>query len=185
MTAEQALASRPPPESEILYGPSREGRSPYLVEKRILVSGADLTNAQPGFDQQTSEPVVNFTFNSAGARKFAQATAENVGKRFAAVLDNEVITAPVIRTPILQGSGQITGSFTVESANDLSVLLRSGALPAPLTIIEQRVVGAGLGRTRSQASRRPIALRSWWCSWSSSTGCSGCSRASRSRSTWR
>jgi len=146
VTAEQALASRPPPESEILYGTSREGRTPYVIEKRILVSGADLTDAQPGFDSRTSEPVVNFRFNSAGARKFAQATAENVGKRFAAVLDNEVITAPVIREPILQGSGQISGSFTVESANDLAILLRAGALPAPLTIIEQRVVGAGLGQ---------------------------------------
>jgi preprotein translocase subunit SecD len=146
VTPEQALASRPPPESEILYGTSREGRTPYVIEKRILVSGADLTDAQPGFDSRTSEPVVNFRFNSAGARKFAQATAENVGKRFAAVLDNEVITAPVIREPILQGSGQISGSFTVESANDLAILLRAGALPAPLTIIEQRVVGAGLGQ---------------------------------------
>jgi len=131
MTAEQALASRPPPESEILYGPRpRKGASPYVIEKRILVSGADLTDAQPGFDPRTSEPVVNFRFNSAGARKFAAATAENVGKRFAAVLDNEVITAPVIREPILQGSGQISGSFTVESANDLAILLRAGALPA-------------------------------------------------------
>ena len=146
MTAEQALASRPPPESEILYGPSREGRIPYLIEKRVLVSGADLTDAQPGFDQRTSEPVVNFRFNTSGARKFGQATSENVGKRFAAVLDNEVITAPVIREPILQGSGQISGSFTVESANDLAILLRAGALPAPLTVIEQRVVGAGLGQ---------------------------------------
>jgi len=146
MTPEQAQASRPPPESEILYGTRREGRTPYLIEKRVLVSGADLTDAQPGFDQRTSEPVVNFRFNSSGARKFAQATAENVGKRFAVVLDNEVITAPVIREPILQGSGQISGSFTVESANDLAILLRAGALPAPLTIIEERVVGAGLGQ---------------------------------------
>jgi len=146
VTPEQALANRPPPESEILYGTGREGRSPYVIEKRILVSGADLTDAQPGFDPRTSEPVVNFRFNSAGARKFGQATAENVGKRFAAVLDNEVITAPVIREPILQGSGQISGSFTVESAKDLAILLRAGALPAPLTVIEQRVVGAGLGQ---------------------------------------
>jgi preprotein translocase subunit SecD len=145
MTPEQAQQTRPPPESEILYGTRREGRTPYLIEKRVLVSGADLTDAQPGFDSRTSEPIVNFRFNSSGARKFAQATAENVGKRFAVVLDNEVITAPVIREPILQGSGQISGSFTVESANDLAILLRAGALPAPLTIIEERVVGAGLG----------------------------------------
>jgi preprotein translocase subunit SecD len=146
MTPEQALESRAPPESEMLYGTRREGRTPYVIEKRVLVSGADLTDAQPGFDSRTSEPVVNFRFNTSGARKFAQATAENVGKRFAVVLDNEVITAPVIREPILQGSGQISGSFTVESANDLAILLRAGALPAPLTIIEERVVGAGLGQ---------------------------------------
>src|SRR5262249_60621884 len=76
MTPEQALQGRPPPESEVLYGPSREGRAPYLIEKRVLVSGGDLTDAQPGFDQRTSEPVVNFRFNSAGARKFAAATAQ-------------------------------------------------------------------------------------------------------------
>src|SRR5215813_14541223 len=143
MSAEQAEQAHPA-DSEILSGETPGQK--YLIEKRVLVSGADLTDAQPGFDQRTSEPVVNFRFNSGGARKFASATAENVGKRFAAVLDNEVITAPVIREPILQGSGQISGSFTIESANDLAILLRAGALPAPLTIIEQRVVGAGLGQ---------------------------------------
>jgi len=146
MTVEQAQADRPPPESEILYGTRGEGRMPYLIEKRVLVSGGDLTDAQPGFDQRTREPIVNFRFNTSGARKFAQATSENVGKPFAIVLDNEVISAPVIREPILQGQGQISGNFTVESANDLAILLRAGALPAPLTIIEQRVVGAGLGQ---------------------------------------
>ncbi|MEA2905015.1 MAG: preprotein translocase subunit SecD [Alphaproteobacteria bacterium] len=152
-TVEQALQGRPPPESEILYAPDKQGKTPYLIEKRILVSGADLTDAQPGFDQKTSEPIVSFRFNSSGARKFAQATAENVGRPFAIVLDNEVISAPVIREPILQGSGQISGSFTVESANDLAILLRAGALPAPLTIIEERVVGAGLGQDSIEKGR--------------------------------
>src|SRR5712664_1836054 len=146
MPPDQALQGRPPPDSEILYGPEKEARPPYLIEKRVLVSGGDLTDAQPGFDQRTSEPIVQFRFNSSGARKFAQATQENVGRPFAIVLDNEVISAPVIREPILQGSGQISGSFTVEQANDLSILLRAGALPAKLTPIEQRVVGAGLGQ---------------------------------------
>jgi preprotein translocase subunit SecD len=146
MTPEQAIANGPPPESEVLYGTRGEGRQPYLIEKRILVSGADLTDAQPGFDQRTSEPMVTFRFNSSGARKFAVATTDNVGRPFAIVLDNEVISAPVIREPILQGSGQITGNFTVQSANDLAILLRAGALPAPLSIIEERVVGAGLGQ---------------------------------------
>jgi preprotein translocase subunit SecD len=143
--AEQAGQGRIPPDSEILYS-STQPRTPYLVEKRILVSGADLTDAQPGFDQRTSEPIVSFRFNTSGARKFAQVTQENVGKPFAIILDNQVISAPVIREPILGGSGQISGSFTVESANDLAILLRAGALPAPLTIIEERTVGPGLGQ---------------------------------------
>ena len=143
MTAEQAAQTRPPADSEVLDG---EGGVKYLIEKRVLVSGADLTDAQPGFDQRTSEPIVSFRFNSSGARKFAEATQANVGKPFAIVLDNKVISAPVIREPILGGSGQISGSFTVQSANDLAILLRAGALPAPLTIIEERTVGPGLGQ---------------------------------------
>jgi preprotein translocase subunit SecD len=143
MTAEQALATHPPADSEILDG---EGGQKYLIEKRVLVSGADLVDAQPGFDQRSSEPVVNFRFNSSGARKFAEATQQNVGKPFAIVLDNKVISAPVIREPILGGSGQISGNFTVQSANDLAILLRAGALPAPLTVIEERTVGPGLGQ---------------------------------------
>jgi preprotein translocase subunit SecD len=154
MSAEQAVQTRPPPESEVLKGVRREGQVPYLIEKRVLVSGGDLTDAQPGFDQRTSEPIVTFRFNSSGARKFAQATQENVGRPFAIVLDNEVISAPVIREPILGGSGQISGSFTVESANDLAILLRAGALPAPLTIIEERVVGAGLGQDSIEKGSR-------------------------------
>src|SRR5947208_6242265 len=111
-----------------------------------MVSGEDLTDAQPGFDQRTGEPIVTFKFNTSGARKFAQVTQENVGRPFAIVLDDKVISAPVIREPILGGSGQISGSFTVESANDLAILLRAGALPAKLTIIEERTVGPGLGQ---------------------------------------
>src|SRR6266566_6320103 len=143
---EQALQGRPPPESEIVYGSKAENRQPYLLEKRVIVSGDELTDAQPGFDQRSSEPIVTFKFNTSGARKFAQVTQENVGRPFAIVLDDEVISAPVIREPILGGSGQISGSFTVEQANDLSILLRAGALAARLTPIEQRVVGAGLGQ---------------------------------------
>ena len=143
MPAEQAAQTRPPADSEVLDG---EGGVKYLIEKRVLVSGADLTDAQPGFDQRTSEPIVSFRFNSSGARKFAEATQANVGKPFAIVLDSKVISAPVIREPILGGSGQISGTFTVQSANDLAILLRAGALPAPLTIIEERTVGPGLGQ---------------------------------------
>jgi preprotein translocase subunit SecD len=142
-SAEQALASHVPADSEILDGEKGEK---YLIEKRVLVSGADLTDAQPGFDQRNGEPIVSFRFNSVGARKFAEATQQNVGKPFAIVLDNKVISAPVIREPILGGSGEISGNFTVEQANDLAILLRAGALPAPLTIVEERSVGPGLGQ---------------------------------------
>ncbi len=144
LTPEQAQQSGVPPEDELLYGTKQH--EPYLIRKAVAVSGADLTDAQPGFDQRTSEPMVSFRFNSNGARRFAQITQENVGKPFAIVLDNQVISAPVIREPILGGSGQITGSFTVQEANDLAILLRAGALPAPLTIIEERTVGPGLGQ---------------------------------------
>ncbi len=143
MAPDQAEQSHPPPDSELLDG---EGGAKYVIEKRVLVSGADLVDAQPGFDQRTSEPIVSFRFNSSGARKFAEATQANVGKPFAIVLDNKVIEAPVIREPILGGSGEISGRFTVQQANDLAILLRAGALPAPLTIIEERTVGPGLGQ---------------------------------------
>src|SRR5499427_2280897 len=151
MSAEQAEQAHPA-DSEILSGETPGQK--YLIEKRVLVSGADLTDAQPGFDQRTNEPVVNFRFNSAGARKFAEVTQANVGKPFAIVLDNKVISAPVIREPILGGSGQISGNFTVQSANDLAILLRAGALPAPLTVIEERTVGPGLGQDSINAGER-------------------------------
>ncbi|MFD2180813.1 protein translocase subunit SecD [Rhodoplanes azumiensis] len=144
--ADAAQTGRVPPDDELLYEGRGGQRTPILVEKRIMVSGEDLTDAQPGFDNRTSEPIVSFRFNTTGARRFAQTTQENVGRPFAIVLDNEVISAPVIREPILGGSGQISGNFTVESANDLAILLRAGALPAPLTIVEERTVGAGLGQ---------------------------------------
>jgi preprotein translocase subunit SecD len=146
VSADQALQGRLPPDSELLRGSKAENNQPYVIEKRVTVSGEDLTDAQPGFDQRNGEPIVTFRFNTNGARRFAQVTQENVGKPFAIVLDNEVISAPVIREPILGGSGQISGNFTVEQANDLAILLRAGALPAPLTIIEERTVGPGLGQ---------------------------------------
>jgi preprotein translocase subunit SecD len=143
--ADQALQGRVPPDAEVLMS-AQSPKVPYVVKKQVLVSGGDLTDAQPGFDPRTSEPIVTFRFNTNGARKFAHATSENVGQPFAIVLDNEVISAPVIREPITGGSGQISGNFTVQQANDLAILLRAGALPAPLTIIEERTVGPGLGQ---------------------------------------
>ncbi|AXV15379.1 protein translocase subunit SecDF [Neorhizobium sp. SOG26] len=124
---------------------SDEGGNQYPVLDRVELSGDRLTDARAAFDQQTNEPVVNFRFDSAGANRFAQITQQNVGRPFAIVLDNKVLSAPVIRTPITGGSGQISGGFSVQEANTLSALLRAGALPAKLTVIEERTVGADLG----------------------------------------
>ncbi|MCY4032743.1 MAG: protein translocase subunit SecD [Hyphomicrobiales bacterium] len=144
MSPERAEEGRPPTGSELLYSDT-EPKIPYLVRKRIMVSGENLVDAQPAFEQISNQPVVSFRFDNTGARRFGKVTQENVGQPFAIVLDGEVISAPVIREPILGGAGQISGNFTVESANDLSILLRAGALPAPLEIIEERTVGPGLG----------------------------------------
>jgi len=123
---------------------ARAGQPPfYVVRKRVMVSGDTLVDAQATF--QNNEPVVSFRFDSAGAKRFGDATRENVGKPFAIVLDHKVISAPVIREPILGGSGIISGSFSVQSASDLALLLRAGALPAPITILEERTVGPDLG----------------------------------------
>ncbi len=136
-----------PPGSEVLpadeTGPNGEPVRQYVIRKRIMVSGENLTDAQPTF--QEGQPVVSFTFDTVGAKRFGEATQENVGRPFAIVLDGEVISAPVIREPILGGQGVISGDFTVQEANDLALLLRAGALPAPLTIVEERTVGPGLG----------------------------------------
>ncbi len=148
-----AQTGRVPPDSELLYEEQNGQQIPILVENRVMVSGESLNDAQPGFDQRTGEPIVTFRFDTSGGRRFARVTQENVGRPFAIVLDNNVISAPVIREPILGGSGQISGNFTVESANDLAILLRAGALPAPLTIIEERTVGAGLGQDSIEKGR--------------------------------
>jgi SecD/SecF fusion protein len=124
------------------------------VEKRVMVSGEDLTDAQPGFDSRTGEPVVNFRFNLRGGQRFGQVTSDNVGRPFAIVLDNKVISAPRILGPITGGSGQISGNFSVEGADQLAVLLRSGALPAKLTTVEERTVGPGLGQDSIDAGKR-------------------------------
>ncbi|HET7594572.1 MAG TPA: protein translocase subunit SecD, partial [Stellaceae bacterium] len=143
---EDAKRGHLPPGDELL--PLQDSRSPQgsmiVVQKRVMVSGDTLTDAQSTFDQNGA-PVVSFTFDSTGTRRFAEATRANVGKLFAIVLDNKVISAPVIREPITQGHGQISGNFTTQSAEDLALLLRAGALPAPLTILEERTVGPGLG----------------------------------------
>lgn len=141
---EIAQSKQVPPDDELLYS-SDTPPIPYVLKRQTLVSGENLVDAQPSFDQRTGEPVVTFRFDAAGAKRFARVTQENVGLPFAIILDNKVISAPVIREPILGGSGQISGNFSVQEANDLAVLLRSGALPAKLTVIEERTVGASLG----------------------------------------
>ena len=144
---EDARGGRLPIGDEVL--PAEEGKAvrigpdAYVVRKRVMVGGDTLVDAQPSF--QGNEPVVSFRFDAEGASRFAEATRANVGKPFAIVLDNKVISAPVIREPILGGSGIISGSFTVQSASDLALLLRAGALPAPITILEERTVGPSLG----------------------------------------
>jgi SecD/SecF fusion protein len=141
---QEAVQGRPPAGSSVLYS-TDDPPVPYLIEDRVIVSGENLTDAQATFDQRTNEPVVSFRFDGKGAARFGQATQQNVGKLFAIILDNQVISAPRINEPILGGSGQISGNFTPESANDLAVLLRAGALPADLTIVEERTVGPSLG----------------------------------------
>ncbi|ARC88111.1 protein translocase subunit SecD [Rhodovulum sp. MB263] len=124
----------------------------YIIEKTPVVSGEQLTDSQPAFDQNGA-PSVTFRFNPSGARKFGQYTAEHVGSPFAIVLDDEVISAPVIREPIPSGSGQITGNFTVEESTQLAVLLRAGALPAELTFLEERTIGPQLGADSIEAGK--------------------------------
>ncbi|HYA72685.1 MAG TPA: protein translocase subunit SecD [Roseiarcus sp.] len=141
----------PPSEVEML--PEQQGGT-IPVQKRVMVAGEDLVDAQPSFDSRTGEPDVNFRFNLRGGQKFGQTTSENVGRLFAIVLDGKVISAPRILSPITGGSGQITGNFTVEQADNLAVLLRAGALPAKLTVVEERTVGPGLGQDSIDAGKR-------------------------------
>jgi preprotein translocase subunit SecD len=144
VTAADAAAGIIPPGSKIL--PQDDPQEPaVVVRSRAELTGDDLIDAQPTFNQD-GDPVVSFRFNQRGARKFCQITTRNAGQRFATVLDDKVITAPRINEPICGGNGQIYGGFTVETANELAVLLRAGALPAPLNVIEQRTVGAELGQ---------------------------------------
>ncbi len=160
----QAPGAKVPPGTLVLPGDdpadARSDGQPrrYAVYERALLSGDMLTDARMTFDQQNSRPVVAFTFNAIGARKFADITSNNVGKQFAIVLDGKVITAPVIQSAILGGHGIITGHFTAETARDLAVLLRAGALPAPLKIIEERTIGPTLGADSIEAGKKASVL---------------------------
>jgi protein-export membrane protein SecD len=156
-SANPMAGGQPPPGDEFLPMQDRPGEK-IAVRKRVDVDGADLTDARAGTNPQTGEWVVNFTFNSVGARRFADVTRANVNRRFAIVLDNQVISAPVIREPITGGRGQISGSFTASSASDLAVLLRAGALPAPLTVVEERSIGPELGADSIRAASIALAV---------------------------
>lgn len=146
-----ALKGTVPPGSEILYQTKEDSetqrsiKTPYLIKKRTLLTGAYLTEARVEIDSQYNEPYVSITFDKKGARLFARITEENVKKRLAIVLDRNVYSAPVIQEKITGGSARITGSFTTEEARDLAIILRAGALPAPVEIIEERTVGPSLG----------------------------------------
>ncbi|RBP13822.1 preprotein translocase subunit SecD [Roseiarcus fermentans] len=150
----QLVADPGDPANEVETLPMQKGGGTITVQKRIMVDGGDLVDAQQSFDQQTGEPDVTFRFNLRGGQKFGQVTTENVGRPFAIVLDGKVISAPVIRSPITGGTGQITGNFTSEEASSLAILLRAGALPAKLTVVEERTVGPGLGQDSIDAGKR-------------------------------
>ena len=150
-------AGRPPPRHLLLESAEEDGIR-YVIEKKIIVRGESLETAAQSFDQTTGQVVVTFRFDGVGAAQFGKATRDNVGRRFAIVLDNKVISAPVINEPILGGSGQISGNFSVQSAQDLALLLRAGALPADLTYLEERTVGATLGEDSIRAGEIACVL---------------------------
>jgi preprotein translocase subunit SecD len=138
MPVEQAQSGTPPPGSEVLFG--FKDKRPYLVVRDSALDGDDVSYAGPGFASATNEPIASFRFNGRGTRRFAHVTEENIGKPFAIVLDDKVISAPVIREPITGGSGQISGNFSLEEANSVAMLLRAGALPGHLALVEQQIV---------------------------------------------
>lgn len=151
-SVQEALKGNIPPAREILYQITRDPQTgitkkiPYLLKKRTLLTGEYITDARVQIESQFNQPYVSISFDARGARLFDKITAENVGKRLAIVLDNHVYSAPEIRERISGGRAQITGNFTMEEAKDLAIVLRAGALPAPVKILEKRTVGPSLGR---------------------------------------
>ena len=139
-----------PPGYKLMKDENNEDKY-YLIQKRIMISGEELTDATPGFDQN-GNPAVMFVLSASGGKKFGRVTGKNIGKPFAIVLDNKVISAPIIQSQIFS-NGQITGRFSVEETKDLALVLRAGALPVPLTILEERSVGPGLGKDSIEAGK--------------------------------
>ena len=153
-SVEEAIAGRVPPDAVLMQD---EFGTPLLIKRRILVSGENLTRASVGSDQ-SGRPAIDFRFDGQGARRFGEATSQNVGRRFAIILDGQVISAPNIISPITTGSGQITGRFSISEASELVNLLNGGALPAPLTVEERRTVGAGLGADAVEAGMKATII---------------------------
>jgi SecD/SecF fusion protein len=149
----EARAGRVPIGFRIFKGVERGGEREYLLRESPVVRGDELTDAKPGFHPQNTQPIVEFTFNNAGARKFAKFTREHIDKPFAIVLDDKVISAPEIRSEIPGGRGYIEGNFTPETSTKLAIQLKSGALPAKLSIIEKRTVGPSLGNDSIEAGK--------------------------------
>ena len=138
MSPEEAQKGTPPTGSEVLLG--FKNNQAYLVQKQVEIDGDDISYAAPGLATGTNEPLASFRFNAHGARRFAHLTADNVGRPFAIVINDRVFSAPVIREPITGGSGQIAGNFTLQEANTVAMLLRSGALPGRLSVVDQQIV---------------------------------------------
>ena len=163
-SVQEALDGNVPQESEILYEkvnktlPQENKPQAYLVKKRTVLTGDTLTGAEVRFESDFNEPYVAISFNRLGANIFRQVTRENIKKRLAIVLDNTVYSAPVIQDEIAGGRAQVTGSFTLEEARDLAIVLRAGALPAPVIILENRTVGPSLGRDSIEKGVSSIIL---------------------------
>ncbi len=162
---DKALSGRLPPGDIIMYGPeqSRNGqtyRQPYLLKKRTELSGTEIADARVSIDSRFNEYAVTLKFNSKGARKFDKLTAAHVGERFAIILEGTVNSAPVIRERISGGSAQITGSFSPEEAHDLAIILRAGALPAPVKVVEERSIGPSLGQDSIDQGMNSIIIGS-------------------------
>ena len=154
MNALEAQSGRPPVGSKVIETSEPDsGEAVVLIKSRAAIAGDALVDAQQGFDQRTNEPIVTFRFNNKASRVFCELSSRNIGRRFAIVLDDVSISAPVFRDAICGGAGQISGSFTAESANDLAVLMRAGALPADITFVEERTVGPGLGQDSIEAGQ--------------------------------
>jgi preprotein translocase subunit SecD len=153
VTVAEAKAGKMPLGYKIYPSVDKTGGTEMLLRETPVVRGDELTDARPGFSPQTNEPIVEFQFNSSGARKFGKYTSENINKLFAIVLDDKVISAPKIRSAITGGRGYIEGNFTTETSTKLAIQLKSGALPAKLTIIEKRTVGPSLGNDSIEAGK--------------------------------